>query len=167
MRFLCLGFLSMHAHMVFHNPPALPHPEVVAILERALREPSASHESAAADALIGSALADEDGDFVEHWCVQVGTRAAGSNLLGLAALCLGHTARRFRHLSPAAIALAMSLAARAESDPASVGAQALDGRDDILGYLDPAATDCRCGSGRICPCHGGAHDRDEQPPNPA
>jgi hypothetical protein len=140
----------MHAHLVFHNPPALPHSEVVAIVEPALREPSASHESAAADALIGSA--DEDGDFVEHWCVQVGTRAAGSNLLGLAALCLGHTARRFRHLSPEAIASAMSPAARAESDPTSVVAQALDGRDDILDYLDPAATDCCCGSGRTCPC---------------
>lgn len=42
----------------------------------------------------------------------------GSPLLGLAGLCLGHTARRFGHLSDGALALAESLAARAEADPA-------------------------------------------------
>jgi len=125
----------MHSHMSFHNPPALPHAEVVAIVERALLSPSQENESAAVDALVGIALADEDGDFVEHWCIQVGTRAFGSNLRGLAALCLGHTARRFGRLTPEAIALARSLARRALADPTDVGSQAIDGFEDIEGFV--------------------------------
>src|SRR4051794_17928122 len=100
--------------MSFRNPPPRPHPEVVAVLERALRDPSDESWSDAADALVGSALDDDDRDFVEHWCMQVGTRApSGCFLLGLAALCLGHTARRFGYLTDDAIALARSLAERA------------------------------------------------------
>jgi len=79
--------------------------------------------------------------FVEHWCVQVGTRAAAcSPLLGLAALCLGHTARRFGYLTHEAILLAESLAARAVADPTDVDTRALDGLDDIGDFLgrDPA-----------------------------
>lgn len=103
-------------------------------LERALRDRSA--EGAAADALVGSALNDDDGEFVEHWCVQVGTRAApGSPLLGLAGLCLGHLARRFGRLGGEALALAQSLAARAEADPSDVDGRALDGHDDVRSFL--------------------------------
>ncbi|MFI7285521.1 hypothetical protein ACIBRY_02440 [Streptomyces anulatus] len=84
----------MPTHRSFHNPPALPHDEVVEVLDRALRD--RSHESEAAGVLVGSALNDDDREFVESWCVRVGTRAvSGSPLLGLAGLCLGHTARRF------------------------------------------------------------------------
>ncbi|GAA5609134.1 hypothetical protein Spla01_00262 [Streptomyces platensis] len=86
---------------------------VVETLERALRDRSA--ESEAAGVLVGTAKNDDDGDFVEHWCVQVGMRAvSGSPLLGLAGLCLGHTARRFGRLSDEALALAASPAVRAE-----------------------------------------------------
>lgn len=93
-------------------------------------------EGEAASVLVGSALNDDDVEFVEHWCVQVGTRAVpGSPLLGLAGLCLGHAARRFGRLSDEALALAKSLAARAEADPSDVDSRAVDGYDDIRSYL--------------------------------
>ncbi|MFE3603829.1 hypothetical protein [Streptomyces sp. NPDC059142] len=124
----------MHSHLRFENPPALPHEKVAEFLERALRVPSLEGEAAAV--LIGSALNDDDREFVEHWCVQVGTRAvSGSPLLGLAGLCLGHAARRFGCLSDEALALAESLAARAEADPTDVDGRALDGFDDIRSFL--------------------------------
>ncbi|MFJ9642833.1 hypothetical protein [Streptomyces sp. NPDC101206] len=126
----------MHAHRGFHTPPALPHDEVAEALERALRERSREAEAEAADALVGSALNDDDREFVEHWCVEVGTRAApGSPLLGLAGLCLGHTARRFRRLGEEALVLVESLAARAEADPSDVDGRALDGWDDARSFL--------------------------------
>ncbi|MGW5374693.1 hypothetical protein ACWESM_04580 [Nocardia sp. NPDC003999] len=124
----------MHTHRSFHNPPALPHEVVAAVLERALGD--RAYEFEAADALVGSALNDDDREFVEHWCVQVGTRAVdGSPLLGLAGLCLGHTARRFGRLSDESVALARSLSARAEADPSDVDGRALDGFDDVRSFL--------------------------------
>ena len=124
----------MHSHLSFQNPPALPHGVVAETLELAIGD--RSHEPEAADALVGCALNDDDREFVEYWCVQVGTRAvSGSPLLGLAGLCLGHTARRFGRLGDEAVALAHSLAARAEMDPADVDGRALDGLDDVRSYL--------------------------------
>ncbi|MFQ6226147.1 hypothetical protein [Nocardia sp. NPDC002869] len=124
----------MHTHRTFENPDALAHEVVVETLERALRDRTAEGE--AADALVGTALNDDDMEFVEHWCMQVGAQAApGSPLLGLAGLCLGHTARRFGCLSDDALALAKSLAARAEADPAGVDGRALDGYDDVRSFL--------------------------------
>ncbi|MFF4247472.1 hypothetical protein ACFYY2_23820 [Streptomyces sp. NPDC001822] len=124
----------MHSHLSFENPPALPHEVVVETLERALRDPS--HEGEAADALVGIALNDDDREFVEHWCMEVGTRAvSGSPLLGLVGLCLGHIARRFGRLGDDALALARSLAMRAEADPADVDGRALDGYDDVRSFL--------------------------------
>ncbi|WP_285103992.1 hypothetical protein [Promicromonospora sp. MEB111] len=126
----------MHVHRSFYNPPALPHDEVVETLEWALGD--RAYEGEAANALVGSALNDNDREFVEHWCMQVGTRAVpGSPLLGLAGLCLGHTARRFGHLSDEAVALVHSLAARAEADPVDVDSRALNGLDDVKDYLHP------------------------------
>jgi hypothetical protein len=107
---------------------------VVEALERALGDQV--HEPEAASVLVGSALNDDDREFIEHWCTQVGMRAApGSPLLGLAGLCLGHTARRFGCLSDHALTLAESLAARAETDPTDVDGRALDGLDDIRTFL--------------------------------
>ncbi|MFB6838559.1 hypothetical protein [Streptomyces sp. NPDC056361] len=124
----------MHSHLSFENPPALPHEVVVETLERALRDRSA--EGKAAEVLVGTALNDDDAEFIEHWCIQVGTRAvSGSPLLGLAGLCLGHTARRFGRLSDEALALAQSLSARAETDPADVDGRAVDGFDDVRSFL--------------------------------
>ncbi|MGW2668534.1 hypothetical protein ACWC5F_10740 [Streptomyces sp. NPDC001272] len=124
----------MHSHLSFENPPALPHEVVVETLERALRDHSAEGE--AAEVLVGTALNDDDAEFVEHWCVQVGMRAvSGSPLLGLAGLCLGHTARRFGRLSDEALALAQSLSARAEADLADVDGRAVDGFDDVRSFL--------------------------------
>ncbi|MET7656496.1 hypothetical protein [Streptomyces sp. NPDC005486] len=124
----------MHSHRRFENPPALPHVVVVEMLERALMD--RGHEPEAASVLVGTALNDEDQTFVEHWCVEVGTRAVpGSPLLGLAGLCLGHTARRFGRLSDEALALVESLAARAEADPTDVDGRALDGFDDVRSFL--------------------------------
>ncbi|MFI1224158.1 MULTISPECIES: hypothetical protein [unclassified Streptomyces] len=124
----------MPTHRSFQNPPALPHDEVVEVLERALRD--RSHEYEAAGVLVGSALNDDDREFVESWCVRVGTRAVpGSPLLGLAGLCLGHTARRFGQLSDEALALTHALAARAEADPSDVDGRALDGLDDVRDFL--------------------------------
>ncbi|MFE7853210.1 hypothetical protein [Streptomyces sp. NPDC057403] len=124
----------MHSHLSFENPPALPHAVVVETLERALRDRSTEDE--AAGVLVGTALNDDDADFVEFWCVQVGTRAvSGSPLLGLAGLCLGHTARRFGRLSDEALALAESLAARAEAEPTDVDGRAVDGYDDVRSFL--------------------------------
>ena len=57
--------------------------------------------------------------------------AVAAALLGLAGLCLGHAARRFGTLSDEGIALAQSLARRAERDPADVDGRALDGLEDI------------------------------------
>ncbi|WP_280436535.1 hypothetical protein [Nocardia carnea] len=120
--------------MSFENPPAEPHEVVVETLERALCDRTAAGE--AATVLVGTALYDDDVEFVEHWCVQVGTRAApGSPLLGLAGLCLGHTARRFGRLSEEALALATSLAARAEADPSDVDGRAVDGYEDVRSFL--------------------------------
>ncbi|GGQ33061.1 hypothetical protein [Streptomyces roseolilacinus] len=124
----------MHSHLSFENPSALPHEALVETMERALRDRSAEGE--AASALVGAALNDDDAEFVEHWCVQVGTRAvSGSPLLGLAGLCLGHTARRFGRLSDEALALAQSLATRAEADPTDVDGRAVDGYDDVRSFL--------------------------------
>ncbi|OIK23126.1 hypothetical protein VT52_034310 [Streptomyces malaysiense] len=104
------------------------------VLERALRDRSAEGE--AASVLVGTALNDDDQVFVEHWCLEVGTRAVpGSSLLGLAGLCLGHAARRFGRLGDGALALAQSLAARAEADPSDVDGRALDGYDDVRSFL--------------------------------
>ncbi|MFE5896463.1 hypothetical protein ACFQ67_03455 [Streptomyces sp. NPDC056488] len=120
----------MHSHLSFENPPALPHEMVVETLERALRDRSAEGE--AAGVLVGTALNDDDAEFVERWCLQVGTRAVpGSPLLGLAGLCLGHTARRFGRLSDDAL----TLAARAETDPTDVDGRAVDGYDDVRSFL--------------------------------
>ncbi|MFB7032405.1 hypothetical protein ACFCXG_37755, partial [Streptomyces sp. NPDC056295] len=107
---------------------------VVETLERALRDRSAEGE--AAEVLVGTALNDDDAEFVERWCVQVGMRAVpGSPLLGLAGLCLGHTARRFGRLSDDTLALAESLAVRAEADPTDVDGRAVDGYDDVRSFL--------------------------------
>ncbi|KOX20775.1 hypothetical protein [Nocardiopsis sp. NRRL B-16309] len=120
--------------MRYENPAPLPHGEVVAELERALADPS--WELSAASALVGSALYDDDQEFVERCCALVADRAeSGNQLLGLAGLCLGHTARRFGDLSAPSVALAESLAARAEADPSDVDGRALDGLEDIRGAL--------------------------------
>jgi hypothetical protein len=124
----------MHSHQSFVNPPALPHPVVLDALERGIRDRAA--EVPAASALVGTALNDDDREFIESCCLEVGTRAAtGNPLLGLAGLCLGHAARRFGHLSDQAITMVESLAARAEADPSDVDGRALDGRDDVRWYL--------------------------------
>ncbi|RLV68699.1 hypothetical protein STAN_4223 [Streptomyces sp. CBMAI 2042] len=124
----------VHTHLSFENPPALPHEVVAETLERALCDRSAEGE--AANVLVGTALNDDEAEFVEHWCVQVGTRAvSGSPLLGLAGLCLGHTARRFGRLGDEALVLVESLAARAQADPTDVDGRALDGYDDVRSFL--------------------------------
>jgi|GEM_PF-3180974 len=126
----------MAPRRTFRDPPALPHDVVVAALERALHDPSA--EDDAARALVGAALHDDDAAFVERVCVEAGTRARpGSPLLGLAGLCLGHAARRFGRLGDDALAVARSLAARAEADPADVDPRAVDGYDDVRGVAEP------------------------------
>ncbi|MFI1188315.1 hypothetical protein [Streptomyces californicus] len=103
-------------------------------LERSLRD--RSHEGEAASALVGSALNDDDREFIEYGCLQVGARAVpGSPLLGLAGLRLGHAARRFGRPSDEALAWAESPAAHAEADPRDVDGRALDGYDDIRSFL--------------------------------
>lgn len=124
----------MDSPLRHHNPPALPHDVVAEVLERALREPA--YEEEAATVLVGTALHDGDRDFVEYWCLEVGTRALpGSGLLGLAGLCLGHAARRFGHLGEEALALVASLAERAAADPDDVDFRAGDGYDDVGLFL--------------------------------
>ncbi|MGN9793008.1 hypothetical protein ACTMTU_18175 [Streptomyces sp. OZ13] len=105
---------------------------VVETLERALGD--RAHEAEAADALVGTALNDDDRPFVEHWCVQVGTRAVPGSPL-LTGLCLGHTAGRFGHLGDEAVSPARSLAARADADPSDMDGRALEGLDDVRSFL--------------------------------
>lgn len=122
--------------------------EVVALVERAMIDPAAEHE--AVRALVGVALHGDDAEFVERCCLLVGERAAsGHQLLGLAALCVGHVARRFGRVSGAAVELVEGLAARAEVDPEDVDARALDGRDDVRwfpGRRRWAEFACDCGA---------------------
>lgn len=119
---------------MFENPPALRHDVVAEAVEGALH--NSMLEAHAAVALVGAAMNDNDRAFIEHCCIEVGTRAAaGSQLLGLVGLCLGHAAPRFGHLSDRAILLAETLATRAELDPLDVDGRALDGLDDIRSYL--------------------------------
>ncbi|MFD4394357.1 hypothetical protein [Kitasatospora sp. NPDC058478] len=121
-------------HRTLEDPPALTREVVAEALESALSGRSAGDD--AADALVGVALHGDDREFVEHCCVQVGTRAApGSPLLGLAVLCLSHTARRFGRLSDETLDLARSLSRRAAADPADVDERALDSYDDIRTFL--------------------------------
>jgi hypothetical protein len=123
-----------HSDLRFENPPLLPHAIVVEVLNRALGD--RSYEPFAADALIGVALNDGDREFIECCCLEVGTgAAAGSPLLGLAGLCLGHVARRFGYVSDQAVALAEALAARVGLDPSDVDGRAVVGLDDIRAYL--------------------------------
>jgi hypothetical protein len=127
----------VHSHDLFENPPALPHDIVLDILTRMLAgDEDLGAQFEATNALVGVALNDDDRAFIERCCLQVAARAEpGCHLLGLAGLCLGHAARRFRTLSGEAIALAESLAARAERNPADVDARALDGLEDINHFL--------------------------------
>lgn len=108
---------------------------VTEAVERALGD--SAQEPSAAEALVGIALNDDDRVLIERCCIEVGTRAAaGSQLLGLAGLCLGHAARRFGHLSDRAVALAEELATRAKVDPSDVDGRALDGLEDIRCFLE-------------------------------
>lgn len=127
----------MHSHPVFENPPALPHDTVLGVLSRVLSGDTAeSVQTKAASAMVGTALRDDDRAFIEQCCFEVAARAEpGCHLLGLAGLCLGHAARRFGTLSDEAIALAESLACRAERDSADVDGRALDGLDDIQHFI--------------------------------
>jgi hypothetical protein len=112
----------------------LPHEVVAEALEWAVCGRSAEGE--AAGALVGSVLHGGDGEFVERWCVRVGTRAVpGSPLLGLGGLCLGRLARRLGRLGGEALALGQSLAACAEAGPSDVEGRALDGYDVVRGFL--------------------------------
>lgn len=128
----------MRSHNVFENPPALSHDAVLYALSRAFSgdADAATTQSAAASAIVGTALNDQDLAFIEQCCFEVATRARpGCPLLGLAGLCLGHAARRFGALSDKAIILAEALASRAELDPTDVDSRALDGLDDINHFL--------------------------------
>ena len=111
----------------------MPHDIVLDILSRALAgDEDQNTQFEAASALVGIALKDDDRAFIERCCLEVGARAEpGSHLLGLAGLCLGHSARRFGTLSGEAIALADSLAARAKRSTTDVDGRALDGLEDI------------------------------------
>jgi hypothetical protein len=110
---------------------------VLDILSRALDgDQDQSTQFEAASVVVGSALKDDDRTFIERCCLEVGARARpGCHLLGLAGLCLGNTARRFRTLSGEPVALADSLAARAERNAADVDGRALDGLEDIKQFL--------------------------------
>jgi hypothetical protein len=76
---------------IFHNRQRSSdvRPVMVETLEQALRDRSAKGEAAGVRG--GTALNYDDAGFVEHWCVQVGTRAVSGIplLLGLAGPCLG------------------------------------------------------------------------------
>jgi hypothetical protein len=128
---------EMHSHHTFENPPALPHDTVLDLLSRAVSGDSAEAVQAkAASAMVGTALNDDDRAFIEQCCLEVAARVdPGCHLLGLVGLCLGHAARRFGTLSDEAIALAQSLAHRAERDATDVDGRALDGLEDIQHFI--------------------------------
>ena len=76
------------------------------------------------------ALYDSDRDFIEHWCQRIAQNSRDLALVATAALCLGHTARRFRTLSDESIALVFELARRTDLD-----GRVLDALDDVQHYL--------------------------------
>jgi hypothetical protein len=117
--------------MRYEDPPLLSHAEAVPVLERALRAPVA--ENLAFHVLVGLALHDDDRAFVERWCVALGQRAPDLAYRGLAALCIGHLARRFREVSRVAAELVRALA----QDEAVVRANSsvLDGLDDLEQFM--------------------------------
>ncbi|THV41650.1 hypothetical protein FAB82_10400 [Glycomyces buryatensis] len=105
-----------------------------------------TQETPAIEALVGVALTGTDRAFIERCCLKAGSStSSGAKLLGIAGLCLGHTARRFGRLSPEAIRLARSLAARARLDPSDVSTNAIDGHDDITWILRRARAKWRRG----------------------
>jgi hypothetical protein len=115
---------------IFYNPPAPDHADALIVLEAALSDPAVAAE--AADALVGLALGDDDRQFVEERCVELGRHLpAGSPLLGLVGLCIGYLALRFGYLSDDAAALVIELARRAKADPSDVDTRAIDGLEDV------------------------------------
>src|SRR5438874_1814882 len=113
--------------MRFRNPPALPHDEADTILTRALKERPAPVE--ATDALVGLALAGGDAVFVERWRMRIADEAIDPALKGLAALCIGHVARRFDDVSLGAATTVLRLAADARVMAANP--QPRDALDDL------------------------------------
>jgi hypothetical protein len=113
--------------MRFENPPALPHDESEGILSRALSQRPAPRD--AVNALVGMALGDDDAGFVERWCMRIADEAVDPALKGLAALCIGHVARRFGEVTLEAATTVVRLFADAEVMAANP--QPLDALDDL------------------------------------
>ncbi|MEO3784532.1 hypothetical protein ABGB12_14445 [Actinocorallia sp. B10E7] len=89
-------------------------------------------EGEAVQWLIGIALRCEDHEYIEGWCVRLGRGLPpGHHMLGLAALCLGHSTRRFGRVSEEARALVEELAGRHRQNRDDVDARALSGLDDV------------------------------------
>lgn len=119
------------------NPTAQDRDSASSVLEGALHD--AALENEAADVLVGLALHDADRAFVEGWCIKLGRALApGSPLPGLAALCVGHLARRFGQVSDEAASLVVDLANRSKADPADVDVRAQDGMDDVVFFTGRA-----------------------------
>lgn len=92
-------------------------------------------ERDAADWLVSIALNCDDREYVEGHCIRLAKELPpGHPMLGLAGLCLGHTARRFRRLSTAARTTASGLGTRCRANPDDVDTRALNGLEDIDHY---------------------------------
>ena len=109
----------------YEDPQPLPHDEAEAVF-------ASGDDAAICDALAGAALHDEDGAWVESWCLQLGG-SQSVDVRGLAATCLGHVARLFGAIRPDS----HELLERLRDDPAVCG-RADDALDDVRRFTTRA-----------------------------
>src|SRR5947208_3037334 len=113
--------------MRYEEPPHLDHSEASAVLSEALGGSAGGLPPSSV--LVGLALNDEDRAFVERWCVRIGHSAPDLALRGVAALCVGHLARRFGEVSGEAADLVRTLAA--DEAVRKANPHVLDAVDDL------------------------------------
>ena len=114
--------------LVFDNPEPLDHESAEAVF-------ATNDGVAISRALVGAALGDPDGDWIEIQCLRLAQHPDVA-VRGLAGLCLGHVARRFGQVSQEAWRVVRELCA----DP-TVDNRPCDGLDDMRQFAGPEPED--------------------------